>query len=164
MFTTNQDYVIQQQILSYYVVEHLCLLLQSHYNRTLQSPNTTQFKACVLSHSIKLTIGYSCTTGTLVILTFIFVTSELQAVRINTVSWNGTTNWYTSSRLESCNSWSCHKVWEICLGPKYFSNVAGHMPVFMVDWNVLDKLKIAVGIYKAYRLQLVPIHGLWNLL
>ena len=92
MFTTNQDYVIQQQILSYYVVEHICLLLQSHYNRTLQSPNTTQFKACVLSHSIELTIGYSCTTGTLVILTFIFVTSELQAVRINTVSWNGTTN------------------------------------------------------------------------
>ena len=80
MFTTNQDYVIQQQILSYYVVEHICLLLQSHYNRTLQSPNTTQFKACVLSHSIELTIGYSCTTGTLVILTFIFVTSELQAV------------------------------------------------------------------------------------
>lgn len=50
--------------------------------------------------------------------------------------------------------------WEIYLGPKYFSNVEGHMAVFMVDWNVLDKLKIAVGIYKAYRLQLFPIHGL----
>ena len=164
MFTTNQDYVIQQQILSYYVVEHLRLLLQSHYNRTLQSPNTTQFKACVLSHSIELTIGYSCTTGTLVILTFIFVTSELQAVSTLYHGMVLQIDIHPQDCMESCNSWSCHKVWEIYLGPKYFSNVAGHMPVFMVDWNVLDKLKIAVGIYKAYWLQLFPIHGLWNLL